>query len=141
MAQAELRDKIAPDLPLYYTASNYCSCILPYNTLCHEENYILQKLQKISAERNWTYYKLAKESYMPLSIIRNIFRTPYNPSISTLSRICDGLGITLAQFFSEKDNYMDLSSEQIELLNIYDRLTSLQKEMVLSYAKGISSSE
>lgn len=36
---------------------------------------------------------------------------------------------------------MDLSSEQIELLNIYDRLTSLQKEMVLSYAKGISSSE
>lgn len=106
-----------------------------------DENYILQKLQRILAERNWTYYKLAKESNMPLSTVRNIFHTPYNPSISTLSQICDGLGITLAQFFSEKGSYTDLSSEQIELLKLYDLLTIRQKEMVRSYAKGISASE
>lgn len=103
-----------------------------------DEGYILKKLQKILDERNWTYYKLAKEADMPLSTVRNIFRTPYNPSVSTLSRICDGLGITLAQFFSEDNNYIDLSPEQAKLLNLYDLLTCRQKEMVRSYAKGIA---
>ena len=102
-----------------------------------DENYILQKLQTMMDERGWSYYKLAKEADMPISTVRNIFRNSYCPSFVTLLKICDGLGITLSQFFMDEQNYVELSPEQKELLSIYDLLTSHQKETVKAFIKGM----
>lgn len=41
----------------------------------------------------------------------------------TLDRICDGLGITLPQFFSEDIGRLELSSEQKKVLETWESLT------------------
>lgn len=102
-----------------------------------DDKYILNKLQTLMEERNWTYYRLAKESKLPLSTVRNLFNKPFQPSFSTLSRLCDGLGITLSQFFMEGDKFVDLSSEQEQLLTMYTLLSTHQREMVQAYIKGM----
>lgn len=61
------------------------------------------RLQQLLRERGWTEYRLSKECGLAQSTIGNIFRRNTVPSIETLEKICKGFGITLSQFFADKD--------------------------------------
>ena len=45
-------------------------------------------------------------------------------------QVCDGLGITLAQFFEEESDTAHLSAEQQHLLNRWDQLSEKEKQAV-----------
>ena len=61
---------------------------------------VTKKLAMLLEDRGWSEYRLAKESNLPHSTVLNIFQRNNLPSISTLEAMCNGLGITLAQFFT-----------------------------------------
>ena len=66
------------------------------NTVTVVRNRILQLCQ----ERNITINKLANLSALPPSSVKNIlYGKSQNPKIVTIKLLCDGLGITLAEFF------------------------------------------
>ena len=69
-----------------------------------------QKLRQLLADRGWSEYRLSKESGLSESTIANIFKRNNVPTIATLEAICDGLGITLSQFFAE-DEMVELTPE------------------------------
>ncbi len=50
-------------------------------------------------------------------------------------KICDGMGITMAQFFSEGES-VGLTDEQREWLEWYNSLNAQGKERVTAYVKG-----
>ena len=58
-----------------------------------------ERILQLLKERNWTEYRLAKESGLSQSTISNLFKRNTTPSIPTLEAICNGFGITLSQFF------------------------------------------
>jgi transcriptional regulator with XRE-family HTH domain len=58
----------------------------------------LERIRQLLNERNWTEYRLAKESGLSDSTIKNIYKRNTQPTIDTLEAICRGFGITLAQF-------------------------------------------
>lgn len=61
------------------------------------KNRILQLL----GEKNMSIYKLAMESAVAPSSIKNIlYGKSQNPGIVTLKMLCDGFGITLVEFFN-----------------------------------------
>ena len=63
------------------------------------KNRILQLL----GEKNMSIYKLAMESAVAPSSIKNIlYGKSQNPGIVTLKMLCDGFGITLIEFFDTK---------------------------------------
>lgn len=52
-------------------------------------------------QRNMTINKLANLSAIPPSSLKNIlYGKSQNPKILTIKMLCDGLGITLGEFFS-----------------------------------------
>ncbi len=60
------------------------------------KNRILQLL----GEKRMSIHKLATESAVPPSSIKNIlYGKSQNPGIVTLKMLCDGFGITLIEFF------------------------------------------
>ena len=64
---------------------------------CAVRNRLLQLLE----ERKMSIYKLAVESAVPPSSIKNIlYGKSQNPGIVTLKMLCDGFGITLIDFFN-----------------------------------------
>ena len=64
------------------------------------KNRILQLL----GEKNMSIYKLATESAVPPSSIKNIlYGKSQNPGIVTLKMLCDGFGITLIEFFDTEE--------------------------------------
>ena len=64
------------------------------------KNRILQLL----GEKKMSIHKLAMESAVPPSSIKNIlYGKSQNPGIVTIKMLCDGLGITLIEFFDTKE--------------------------------------
>ena len=70
------------------------------NTYTAVRNRLLQLL----GEREMSIYKLAMESAVPPSSVKNIlYGKSQNPGIVTLKMLCDGFGITLIEFFDTKE--------------------------------------
>lgn len=93
------------------------------------ENYILEHISELAAKEGWSNYELAKHAGIPQSTIVNLFSRTNVPTLPTLIKICSAFGITVSQFFSEPGNYPDLTSEQTDILILYDTLTEHHKTL------------
>ncbi len=96
---------------------------------------IIQRINSLMEERQWSDYKLSVESGLSSSTIANIHRRNTIPSIPTLEAICDAFGITLSQFFNEGLVTVQLNSEQQELFTEWIMLTKEQKQLILAIIK------
>ncbi len=64
---------------------------------------ISEKITKILIERNLTVNKLATISCLTQSTVESIVNgRSKNPKLLTIIKICDGLNITLEEFFDDK---------------------------------------
>ena len=89
---------------------------------------VIGKLRQMIDERGWSTYRFAKECGLPEATIGNIFRRNTVPTIGTLEIMCQGLGITLAQFFSEGE-MIEITPELKEILDLWLSMTPKQHEV------------
>ncbi len=62
---------------------------------------VRNRILALCGEREISINKLATISALPPSSIKNIlYGKSHNPKLITIKMICDGLGITLGEFFS-----------------------------------------
>lgn len=102
------------------------------------EEYVLKKVSQLLAERNWTLYRLAKESEISYSTLSNTFHRNNVPSVSTLIRVCEGFGITLSEFFDEEGTSVkQLTVSDEKLLADFHRLPRNDKNLVTAYIQGL----
>ena len=97
-----------------------------------------ERIMQLLKERNWTEYRLAKESNLSQSTISNLFKRNTTPSIPTLEAVCKGFGITLSQFFSE-GNMVELSAEQQRFFHEWASLTPDEKQLIEQIVKKFKS--
>ena len=65
---------------------------------------VRNRILELCGQREISINKLATLSALPPSSIKNIlYGKSQNPKIATIKMICDGLEITLAEFFSTPD--------------------------------------
>ena len=87
------------------------------------------RIKELMEERGWSEYRLAIASGLSQSTVANIFNRNTTPSVATLESICNGFGITLAQFFAEGD-MVELTEEQKEMFAAWSALTREQKDVL-----------
>ena len=64
-------------------------------------NAVKNRILQLCGERNISVNKLATLSALPPSSVKNIlYGKSQNPKLLTIKLLCDGLGITLGEFFS-----------------------------------------
>ncbi len=69
------------------------------------------RIMKLCEERKMSIHKLAMESGVAPSTIKNIlYGKSKNPGIVTIKMLCDGFGISLTSFFST-DDFLNLEQE------------------------------
>ena len=62
---------------------------------------VRDRILQLCEQRQMSIHKLAMVSALPPSSIKNIlYGKSWNPKVLTIKMICDGLGITLGEFFS-----------------------------------------
>lgn len=72
---------------------------------------VRDRIFELLEERKMSIHKLAMESAIPPSSIKNIlYGKSKNPGIVTIKMLCDGLGITLIEFFST-ERFANLEQE------------------------------
>lgn len=107
-----------------------------------ELNKVLVKINLLLEQRQWSMYRLAKESGIPYSSLNSLFQKNNQPTISTLEKICDGLNISIGEFFStqflQSDKSQILSKEELALLTLYRSLDKNEQQLLLSYVKGFA---
>ena len=91
---------------------------------------VIQKLNKLRLERDMSVYRLAELSGINQSTLANTFSRGTVPSIKHLELICQALGVTLAQFFTEDEEPMRLTPQEEKLVNYYRRLPTVVKDSV-----------
>lgn len=99
---------------------------------------VLGRIKQLCEARSWSYYRLAKASGIPYSTLNTMLHKSYVPTVPSLQKICDGFGITLAQFFSDKDEVSLLTKEQRECLERWDGLDKKSRELALAYMNGLA---
>ena len=72
---------------------------------------VTNRLLVLLDEKHMSINKLATESAVPPSTIKNIlYGKSVNPGIVTIKMLCDGLGISLVEFFNTKE-FKELEQE------------------------------
>ena len=99
---------------------------------------VMGRINELCHERSWSYYRLAKESGIPYSTLNTMLHKTYIPTIPSLIKICDGFGITLAQFFDLENEKAKLTKKQRACLNRWDLLDEQSKELTLAYMDGLA---
>lgn len=62
------------------------------------------RIKNLCEDRGITVNKLAVQSNIPPSTLKNIiYGQVESTGVDTISKICDGLGITIKQFFDSKE--------------------------------------
>ncbi len=93
-----------------------------------EEKDIIERIKALCKARSWTSYRLAKESGITYSTLFTMLNKANSPSIPTLIKICDGFGITLAQFFNGNDDRVLLSDADKAHLLRWNELSEENKK-------------
>ena len=65
---------------------------------------VRDRILRLCEGRNFSLSKLATESAIPKSSVKNIiYGKSKNPKLRTIKLICDGLEVTLGEFFSSPE--------------------------------------
>ena len=91
---------------------------------------ILKRIDQERDARGWTDYTLAANSDLTQSTISTWRSRNLQPNLASIEKICNGLGITLSQFFSESDGNEHLNKDQLHILDLWNRLSPSQKAAV-----------
>ena len=99
---------------------------------------VIEHIKELCKEREWSYYRLAIEAQIPYSTLNNMLHRDNIPTIPTLQKICDGMGITLSDFFADKVGEAHLTQSQTEVLELFSALNQSDKKLMIAYAKGLN---
>ena len=83
---------------------------------------VIDKLNRLRLERNLSVYRLAELSGLNRSTLANTFSRGTVPSITHLQAICEVLGVTLAQFFTQDEEHMELTPQEIAFMRNFRKL-------------------
>lgn len=98
---------------------------------------VLEEITRLRLERKWSEYDLSKHSGLSQSTISNWYRKKQVPTIQTLNKLCNGFGITLAQFFAEGEDAISLTPDQKDMLDNWSTLNKKQQQIIMDLLKNM----
>ncbi|MEG0369892.1 MAG: helix-turn-helix transcriptional regulator [Hungatella sp.] len=91
---------------------------------------ILQKIEELCAQKNWSKYMLAKQSGIKQSTLTSIFTKRSIVSWPNLLKISRAFGLTLSGFFALIEKEAQTIPESDLPVRLWNRLTDNDRRMV-----------
>ena len=88
---------------------------------------ILERIEQLRKEKNWSVTYLALEAGLTQSTLNNLYARHSEPKISTLRAICNAFNISLSDFF-----YEDLSEDEDKELLIKIKMLSKDNKKAIT---------
>lgn len=92
---------------------------------------IMKRIDFLCQQHHISKYRLSQITGISQSAFSKMARQQSSLSLETIQRICDALGISMAQFFSESGEYPDLTAQQTQLLSYWNLLDAKKRAFAL----------
>ena len=106
-----------------------------------QEQEIITRIKQLCNTRNWSFYRLAKESGITYSTLCTMLHKANSPSVPTLIKLCNGFGITLSEFFDVTNDTALLSPEEKHVLCLWNALNGENRGAAEKYLRFLSESQ
>ncbi len=90
-----------------------------------------KRLQEIRQKKHISVYRISQDTGVSTSHINSIERGEKNPSVETLCRLIEPLGITMSEFFNEDLGISYLNEDEREVLEYYRTMPHDSAEALL----------
>lgn len=101
-------------------------------------NEIITRIDALRYECGYSITKLAELADIPESTLKSILARKSCPKILTIYKLCNAFGIAVWQFFLYPNKLVSFTKENIDIINRIEKLTSEQKEIILSTIDAFS---
>lgn len=95
---------------------------------------LCDKLKNLRQSKNITVYRLSQETGISQNHIRELESGKRNPSVETLRRLCNALGLNLSEMFNDGCETAYLSPDEHELIEYYRKLSDAKSKLLLKIA-------
>lgn len=91
----------------------------------------------------WSRLKLAEMLEISYTALKNWYNEKQcQPSLRTIQRACEVFNVTMAEMFSGiSESRSELRADQMALLEVYEKLSQKNREVVLTLVKGLVADE
>lgn len=97
---------------------------------------IIQRITNLMSQKGLNVNKLAQLSDLAPSTLNSMLDRGNTPTLPTLIKICNGLGITITQFFiSDADQQVTLTPDQKLLIETFNHLNPNSQVLLLKIAE------
>lgn len=101
------------------------------------QEFVIKRIDELCQERHMSKYKLCQLTGIAQSSLSTMGHGKTLPSITTLAKICEGLGISIFDFFNNRAEAVVITNDEKLILKYWNELTDNQKKVLLAFAKGI----
>ena len=104
-------------------------------------NTTLTRIRQMMEAREWTLYRLSKESGVSYNTLRNLFVRNNEPTFDTARRICECFEVPVSVLLDNNTPQFssnDISSEEKQLIANYRNLNRNDKKLLLTYLAGLN---
>lgn len=98
---------------------------------------IAKRLNSVRKSKNISVYKLSQLSGVSETHIRDLERGDRNPSLDTLCRLAEPLGISLSELFNESECTVYLDEKETELLKYFRLLSEEKADGLITFLKTL----
>lgn len=92
-----------------------------------QDNYVGKRIKRFRTVRGWSQEKLALQAEINTAFLGHLERGLKVPTVTTLKKITDALGITLSEFFD--DNLTSQTSGDSEKQEIIDTIVLTVRDL------------
>lgn len=98
-----------------------------------------ERIENLMKQRDMSYYRLVQLTGLSQSTLNNMKTRGSLPSLYTLEQICQGLQISLSQFFiDDSETCLCLNHFQAEFMKHFSLLTQEQQRLIFELVKNMN---
>ena len=97
-----------------------------------------KRLQTIRQKKHISVYRIAQDTGVSTSHINSIERGEKNPSVETLSRLIEPLGVTMSEFFNEDTDVSYLNDEEREVIEYFRTMSTESAAALLQLIRTLN---
>lgn len=101
-------------------------------TTSQKEFNVLNRITELRESRGWSLNQLSVKANLPEATLRLDFKRETEPTMATIYAVCEGLNISLAEFFSTGEIPVILTKEEMTLLHLWEKQPEHRKDAFLT---------
>ncbi len=93
-------------------------------------DFIVAKIDSLRVEESLSIYELSLRANLSINTLNDLFKKRSVPSIRTLNRLCDSLGIALWELFVFESIDYPLNNQEKELIRRYRKMSTASRNVM-----------